>query len=528
MTVMFDNSISADIDQGRFASVDEIIAGYPEVDYSKDEAMDSGVNIISDGIKARVFNTDDFSMVVGATGSRKTMTVVAPYILSNALAGNSMIISDVKGDLLRLLYNRLKGLGYRIRVLNYNDPMRGDTYNPLEGIEYKYKNGKKDEAMADLASFAETIFACVRSEKDRFWDISASQFFIGLCGLLCEFFEPGSTTIENVLNLYLQGECRFGASTYLQSFFEGRETSLLWKYLATTVTAPQETKKSITSVFSSCLNKYAQNESLLQQMSGSSFSIKELQEQKEVVFVVSNEQSLSIYGDLITSLLQQWYDELIRLADQNSGVLDRKVVFVLDEFGNIPAIKDFGTKISLSRARNISWMIVVQSLAQLSFRYGKNVASTIMANTSNLIYMFSPDLELLKYISELCGEIRNEATGQKRPLVSVNKLRHFNKEEGETLLILGRMNPFITYLPNITDYYGIEPLKDVKILCREERKLSHIDFKKIVTDYKKEQIRKEMRQEEEKRRAYRQRDESVIVAGFDKLIRQFKREVIGE
>lgn len=141
-------------------------------------------------------------------------------------------------------------------------------------------------------------------------------------------------------------------------------------------------------------------------------------------------------------------------------------------------------KVSLSRARGISFMIVLQSFAQLELRYGKEVARTIIGNTANWIYLFSPDLDILTHISNLCGEVTDEYTGQTRKLLSINQLRHFqkNNEEGltECLMLLGRMNPFVSYLPDIADYYGIEPIEELDIPAREEEKIEKINFDEIV------------------------------------------------
>ena len=152
-------------------------------------------------------------------------------------------------------------------------------------------------------------------------------------------------------------------------------------------------------------------------------------------------------------------------------------------------------------------MIVVQSFAQLDYRYGKDVARTIIGNTANWIYLFSPDPELLKYVSELTGEIIDE-TGKKRNLLSVNQLRHFQKsnDEGRTecLMLLGRMNPFVTYLPDISEYYGVEPIEKLDIPVREDKEVDDIDFCSIVEEKKKRLLHKMIIDKENKERKLRE------------------------
>ncbi|MBO6241547.1 MAG: type IV secretory system conjugative DNA transfer family protein [Butyrivibrio sp.] len=479
---MFEISISPNENQGRFADLQEIEESCSFVDFRKTEAENAGINVITDGITSRVFESDDFTNVIGATGSRKTMTVVAPTIVSHAHAGHSMIVTDTKCELFKLLHKKLLGLGYKIKVLNLNEPDKGSCYNPLEPIARKYKAGKKGQAMSDAASLAEAIFECVHSEKDLFWENIGKDYFTGLIGTLCEYFPEEDVTMNNVFKLRMQGELPYGTSIYMKKFYEGNENSRLWELMRDGLDTARETKASINSVFSTALNRFVQNDAILRMLSKSDFCMKDLQDEKTVIFILCNEQSLTNYAVLISALIHQWYCELIGIADSGNGILKRKVFFALDEFGNLPPIKGFNSMITLSRARGISFMIVEQSMAQLSYQYGKDVANIILSNSTNKIYLFSTDMELLKHISDSCGSIEDENTHMLRPLITVNQLRHFSKKDGETLMILGRLNPFITYLPNITDYYGVEPYEELNIKPREENENKDIDFKSLVEE----------------------------------------------
>lgn len=495
---MFESSISPNENQGRFADPQEIDEVCSFVDYRKKETKNAGINVITDGITSRVFESDDFTNVIGATGSRKTMTVVAPTIVSHAHAGHSMIITDPKCELLKLLHRKLVGLGYIIRIINLNEPDKGSHYNPLEPIAKKYKAGERGQAMSDAASLSEAIFECVHSEKDLFWENIGKDYFTGLIGTLCEYFTEEDVTMSNVFKLRTQGELSLGTSTYMKKFYEGNENSRFWELMKDGLDTARETKASINSVFSTALNRFVQNEAILRMMSKSDFCMQDLQDEKTAVFILCNEQSLTNYAVLISALIYQWYCELIRLADSGTGVLERKVLFALDEFGNLPAIKGFHNMITLSRARGISFMIVEQSMAQLNYQYGKDVANIILSNSTNKIYLFSPDMELLKHISDSCGSVEDAHTHLLRPLISVNQLRHFNKKDGETLMILGRLNPFITYLPNITDYYGVEPYEELPIPTEVKKENKAIDFKSLVENKLMKQLRNNLSHPEAK------------------------------
>ena len=505
---MFETKISSNINHGRFARFEEIKDECELVDYVNGDGNIAGISVSTDGKEAYVHRDDGFYIVVGGTGSKKTRNVVAPYIINNALAGNSMIITDVKGDLYRNLSKLLNKQGYNVIVLNFNCPEKGATYNPMKPLYTAYKKGEFDKVNRGLSNIGDMIFDSLRSEKDPYWTTTSSAYFVGCMLTLFELFGENQATIANALNLHLQGEKKMGSNTYMKEYFDDLQNTEAWKMLSATVNAPNETRASVESVYISALNKLiGQNQSLIKMMSNSSFKAEDLLKEKTAVFIIANEVSLSVHSGLITAIIQQWYDIFVDLADENGGTLERNIAFILDEFGNFPPVLDFQTKVSLSRSRGIYWMIVVQSFAQLDYRYGKDVARTIIGNTANWIYLFSPDPELLKYVSELTGEIIDE-TGKKRNLLSVNQLRHFQKsnDEGRTecLMLLGRMNPFVTYLPDISEYYGVEPIEKLDIPVREDKEVDDIDFCSIVEEKKKRLLHKMIIDKENKERKLRE------------------------
>jgi type IV secretion system protein VirD4 len=481
---MFDTKIPFN-NRGKFATVQEINKETKIVDYEKEMGNASGVTVSTDGRTAKVYDDDGFYMVVGGTGSKKTRDVVAPYILNNAIAGSSMIISDVKGDLYKLLSVRLKKMGYRLVCLDFNNPGRGDAYNPLWPLYRDYNNGKSDRANKRLRDLSETIFSSVSSDKDPFWHTSSGEYFIGLSTTLLKHFDEKDATIANVINLHIQGNKKMGHDSYFKSFFAGKEDTDEWKLIANTIEAPNETRGSINSVFITALNKIiGQNKGLIKMMSHSTFEISDLIDEKVAVFIIANEESLSVHGGLISALINQWYGMLVDIAEESdNGILKRKVAFVLDEMGNLPAIPSFEIKTSLCRARGIAIFFVVQSFAQIYLRYGDYVANTIIANTTNWIYLHSPDPKLNEYVSGLTGIVTDEV-GRSRPLISADELRYLKKytNEGltECLMLLGRMHPIICHLRDISEYYGIEPIEKLDIPFREDEEVSDVDFCSIV------------------------------------------------
>ena len=97
------------------------------------------------------------------------------------------------------------------------------------------------------------------------------------------------------------------------------------------------------------------------------------------------------------------------LIDKANKSKDRKLdipfYFILDEFGNFPALKDFDTTISACRGRNIYFMLIIQSYAQLSNVYGDKVSEIIRDNLNVHVFFGSNNPNTLKEFSEECGKI---------------------------------------------------------------------------------------------------------------------------
>mgnify|MGYP003301264318 CR=1 FL=1 len=106
------------------------------------------------------------------------------------------------------------------------------------------------------------------------------------------------------------------------------------------------------------------------------------------------------------AFVKQAYEALISVAQTCPGLkLPYRTNFVLDEFANMPALKDVGTMITASRSRNIRFTFIIQSFAQLNDVYGKDQGETIRSNCGNLIYLLTTELAALEEISKLLNAL---------------------------------------------------------------------------------------------------------------------------
>jgi len=99
------------------------------------------------------------------------------------------------------------------------------------------------------------------------------------------------------------------------------------------------------------------------------------------------------YNGIVSLFLDQLYNANYDLALTNGRKCINRILHILDEFTNIPAIPHMDTKISIGLGQNILYYLWVQNLEQLVNVYGENVAQTILDNCSLKVYVktTSPD-----------------------------------------------------------------------------------------------------------------------------------------
>lgn len=459
----------------------------------RDENYDkAGFPIISNSDKFWVDNGESHNLVIGSTGTGKTQCIIHPLVKILAKKGESMIVTDPKGEIYRESAGLLKKEGYQILVLNFREPQKGNCWNPLN-LPYKlYKEGNTDKSMEILDDLATNILYDENSSnQDPFWEKTSADYFAGLAlGL----FEDGKEEEININSINLMvnvGEERHGPkSTYIKEYFNSKDpASSAYTCASGTINAPDDTKNSILSTFRQKIRLFASRENLSEMLSQSDFSIDTIGKQKTAVFMIIHDEKKT-YHALATIFIKQCYESLIDVAQHtDNGKLPVRTNFILDEFQNMPPIKDITTMVAAARSRDIRLTMIIQNFAGLEATYNKEVAQTIRSNCNNLLYLLTTELAALKEISELCGDkMVKVGKGDKereeaRPLATVadlQKLKLF-----DAIVIRTRLNPYKTRLkPNFEIDWGIEKITADPFVERQKKPIQVFDVKEFVKQKK--------------------------------------------
>lgn len=449
----------------------------------------AGVPLILNEKEAWVDNGEYHTLVIGSTGSGKTQTVIKPTVKLLAKAGESMIITDPKGEIYEATANMLRDKGYDVQILNFRDPQNGSSWNPLSLPYRMYKSGNQDKAIELLDDLALNILYDESSNNsDPFWEKTSADYFSGVALGLFEDAKEDEININSISLMTTVGEEKFGGSTYIKEYFSFKDpASASVINASSTINAPTDTKGSILSVFRQKIKLFASRENLSEMLSHNDIELADIGKKKTALFIVVQDEKKT-YHSLVTILLKQCYETLIAVAQESGGELPVRTNFLLDEFANMPPLKDVTTMITAARSRHIRFTMIIQNYAQLNQVYGKENAETIRGNCGNIIYLISAELAALEEISKMCGEVKSKKDDKtaSTPLVTVSDLQRM--KQFEVIILRMRMQPFKTkFTPDFKIDWG-KTYPKATYPVRDKLKVHTFDIKTFVKEKKKEKL----------------------------------------
>ncbi len=448
----------------------------------------AGIPIINNGTDLWVDDGEYHTLIIGTTGSGKSECVVKPQVNVLAKKGESMIVTDPKGELYKYCGSYLKEQGYNIIVLNFRDPEDGNAWNPLTAPYQNYKNGNRDKATELLDDIATNILVDPKNKEAAFWERSAADYFCGLALGLFKDAKESEVNLNSINVMSTIGEERFAASHYINEYFnlKGADSSE-YIFASNTINAPNETKGGILSTFRQKIRIFSSREKLSEMLSYSDFDMRSIGEKKTAVFLIIHDEKTT-YHSLLTVFLKQCYETLIDVAKVHGGKLPIRTNFILDEFANMPPLSDVDSMVSAARSRAIRFTFIIQNFSQLDDVYGKEVAQTIKGNSNNWIYLISTEMAALEEISKMCGEVKSKEKDKtaSTPLVTITDLQKMKLFQA--IIIRSRMAPFKTQLePDFKMDWGIKR-KEMDFPHREIKHIDTFDIKNFVSEAKRKQM----------------------------------------
>lgn len=389
-----------------------------------------GAKKIGDTEKVYYVDNDSHTLGIGATGSGKTRTIVLQTIGALALAEESMVIADIKGELHAYAAPVLKRLDYNVIVIDFKNPAKSHRYNYLQLVIDEVEKGNINKAIDYVWDITTALVGKNDNERDKIWNNGeASIIASSIMSVVID--NQKNKKYQNLTNVYffIAEMCKtigmkMPIVEYNKSLPDNHPAKGL---LAVSDVAPKNTRGSFYTSALTTLRLFTNP--LINSMTNiSDFRLGDIGTKKTAVFMILPQEKETYYP-LASLLVSQIYASGVQQAERRGGRLKVRINYILDEFGNFVNIPGFSTMLTAGRSLGIRFNLFVQGISQLEEKYGKEVTKTIIGNCENWIYLQSSDPDTLKLLSEALGPytIRLSSVGTSHAKYSnVSTSQNFN------------------------------------------------------------------------------------------------------
>lgn len=325
--------------------------------------------------------------------------------------------TDEKGTILPDTGHMFINNGYELRVFNTIDFTKSLHYNPLSYIH------KEKDILKVVNVLMENTNGEGAQSGEKFWKDCEKLLYTAFIAYLWSEAPPEDLNIPTMIEMLEMCEVKEDDEEYqspIDILFEDLE-----KEKPNCLAVKQYKKfkqaagKTLKSILISCAARLApfDIDELREIMMYDELQLDEIGDRKTAFFVIMSDTD-STYAFLVAMIMYQMFNLLCEKADNEyGGKLPFQVRCLFDEFANIGKVPDFQKLISTIRSRNISCMIILQSLTQLSSIY-KDDAETIIDCCDTFVFLGGKSTKTTKQISEMIGKTTidsqsiNESRGQ--------------------------------------------------------------------------------------------------------------------
>jgi len=438
---------------------------------------------VKNGKNIKIHFTDDcHSLIVGATGTGKTVSFIEPaiQIMSKLKNKPSLFITDAKGELYSHHSQQLVDQGYKILLLDLTEPYNSIQWNPLEHIydewqrqlhleeeilkhtndslkNYKFikvgdvsddewyefdskafaslkdallevevnKSKIRDDCFESLTDIAGSI-CTVENQQEKSWEQGARDYFLAILIAMLEDSENEALGMTkeryNFFNAYKIAMNKEDEYDVVTQYFNGRSPLSKTRELASNITQTKAktTRDGYMSTLNTKLSMFSDS-GICFLTSKNSVDFYNMDEQPTAFFIKIPDERATRYT-LASVCISQAYKQFVAKARANEKTnndkmahLKRPIIYLMDEFANLPKVAELEKIITVARSRWIYLQMAIQSYSQLQNVYGKEVSDIVRGNCKATIYMGTPDLLTRKEFSEELGSYTIETSSRSTP-----------------------------------------------------------------------------------------------------------------
>lgn len=498
--------------------------------YGIPKYIDKNGNFTGGKVKARVFTDDQHALLVASSGAGKSAFFLYPSIEYALATGQSIIVTDTKGDNVDRYAPIAEAYNYKVLNFHLGNPLRSCCWNMLAMTNkyndlYKSCSNKKSEQAIQYKAKAEAfakICADTIIKQGTNGDFGSNSFFYdSACGLLqaaillvSEYAAPEERHIVSVYKLIqeLSGtvvdEDTKQQKTRVQEILDKLpEDSKIRMFAGASAQSGGDAQASVVSTALSRLLTFLDSEVETMICGKSDIDAEDFANNKTILFITLSEAYPTRHC-FVTLLVSELYRELLQVSSENGNHVPKpkgfngntpRITYFLDEFGTLGTLQGIEQIMSASRSRGIFLCLIIQGVSQLERNYGKESAKIIMDNCK-LVYFtgISAISEDAERFSKLLGKYtvqtnsvssstngtsvtRNKSRSLQMTavdLMSPEEIRHQIKQ-GDFIIMRTSQDPIRAHFDLYVDW-GIT-LKDRKEFpARQAGDIKYTNRKKII------------------------------------------------
>ena len=351
-------------------------------------------------------------LCIGAPGSGKSRGFIIPFLLGCANRGESVFITDPKGELFEKLSPYFREKGHYVKAVNFLDMQHSDGWNCLYGL---------DRETQLVQTVANTIIQNTSgpNEADDFWARAELNLLMALLHYV--------VNLKDANGKLLPIEQRSIGAVYRMIANESIN-QINAKLMALPSDHPArghhglflKAKENLWgNIVIGLGNRLAiyQNK-LVDKITSYNDVDLVLPGQKPCAYFViisAQDAAYRFLSSLFFSLAIPQLSDYARLHGPG-GRLPVLVNFCLDEYCNIGYMEGMADALNSIRGFNMSCQIVVQSLSQWEEKYPRKEWENQLATFNQTLYMGCNDNTTAKYLSEKCGKVTISVINNQMPM----------------------------------------------------------------------------------------------------------------
>lgn len=438
---------------------------------------DIKTSIFSKRVKEKIYHItkDLHALIIGATRSGKTRCIVIQTIIDLILAGENVVVPDLKGELRDYTEDVAKKYGYEVIGIDFIHPYQSKRRNFLEPVIKALQRNDISRAIEETWSLVSQLVGEPPENGEKLWNNGEAATLAASIMAVC-YDNQDHPEYQNLTNVFyfITEMCSdyrgaLPLQFYIYSLPEEHPAKIL---LAATKVAAMRTRSSF-YVSAIMTLKLLTIPAINQMTNASDFDIEKLiDEGKKVIIYLGLPARDKTYFPLASLFLRQISDLIDYVADEKyGGRVPVRWNFIDEEMGNFTKITNMRQQTSFGTGKGIRHFMFIQSYAQLDDVYGEKVSQIIQDNADIKIYLRSPNPTTKKKISEDLGNYTTRSYSKSnntpsgtfrnggsdgessnlmgRPLLYPDEV---GKLQRPYSLVMSDADPAIMYAPDLSQY----------------------------------------------------------------------------